>query len=212
MKGLGILEWNFIDDDGTLCSICSIGYYIPGCPMRLCSPQSVFMMSEGGELCIKHDNCLFQWKDGAKMSICYDATSNLPIATGYSRGSLGSVGQQINLCVTDMLNQNLTPAQKELLCMHYRWGHIGFAWLQWLAHKAFCGLPGQIGKCTPPLCVACQMGKTQCIPTGKPPQISLKQVGNTHAIAAGDLKLVNLLVLINLNQEYKVVSGHHWGK
>jgi len=41
--------------------------------------------------------------------------------------------QQIQTLVTTIIkeeNQNLTPAQKELLCWHFRVGHIAFGWLQ----------------------------------------------------------------------------------
>ncbi len=70
--------------------------------------------------------------DGAQMTMQYESTWNLLIAYAYPRGSLGSVGKQI---IMDMLNQNLSLAQKELSKLHFRCGHMGFSWIQWIVRK-----------------------------------------------------------------------------
>ena len=72
--------------------------------------------------------------------------------------------QQIQTLVTTIIeeeNQNLTPAQKELLRWHFRLGHIAFGWLQQLARKTTLGLSSRIAKCDQPLCTACQYGKAK---------------------------------------------------
>ena len=43
----------------------------------------------------------------------------------------------LNLCVSDEINQNLTETKKELLKWHFKLGHLGLKWLQWLARKGF---------------------------------------------------------------------------
>jgi hypothetical protein len=82
--------------------------------------------------------------------------------------------QQLNvssyLSVASEVNQNITAAQKELLKWHWRVGHAGFQWIQWLMATPRSRLDAsdepilkvkihKASSCTLPLCVACQIAK-----------------------------------------------------
>jgi hypothetical protein len=80
------------------------------------------------------------------------------------------------LSVTNQTNQNLCPAQKELLLWHFKLGHAGFQWCQKLCHVPKDPFRGQViipkhsnvPYCDAPLCTACQLSKqTRCTPEVK---------------------------------------------
>jgi hypothetical protein len=60
-----------------------------------------------------------------------DERTNLPISVA-SSDPLSKPTTRANLCVTDEKNQNLSHAQKELLCWHFRLGHLNFKSIQLL--------------------------------------------------------------------------------
>ena len=60
ITGVGTLEWNVIDDTGLVRSIQGTGYLVPDLNLRLCSPQSYFLETKGGELRIRGTESLFQ--------------------------------------------------------------------------------------------------------------------------------------------------------
>ena len=49
-KGIGELLWQVVDNDGTIRSLRSPGYYVPGATMRLFSPQTLFRQHKAGRL------------------------------------------------------------------------------------------------------------------------------------------------------------------
>jgi hypothetical protein len=53
--------------------------------------------------------------------------------------------------------ESLSPAQKLLLCWHYRLSHLSFAKIQELARQGH--LPKKLATCEPPLCSSCQYDK-----------------------------------------------------
>jgi hypothetical protein len=74
------------------------------------------------------------------------------------------------LSVASEVNQNITAAQKELLKWHWRLGHAGFRWVQWMMASPTTRLEGNkesilkvkhptASLCPLPLCVACQLAK-----------------------------------------------------
>eukprot|EP00957_Ditylum_brightwellii_P047915 3639177-Ditylum_brightwellii.AAC.1 len=58
-------------------------------------------------------------------------------------------------------NQNLTPAQKELLNWHQSLCHVGFSTIKWLARSGHLPVknPDGVGKCQIPVCASCQLAK-----------------------------------------------------
>ena len=164
VEGIGLIRWYVLDDTGKLRAIEAEGYYLPELHTRLLSPQAYFKR-KGGQMIIKGDKAEFHWKTGGTLTIRYDRRSLLPIARGYNTATPENVVGSINLCVTDEANQNLSGNQKELLRWHFKLGHMGFAWVQWLARNDF--LPRRIANVDLPLCASCRYGAAQQTPTGK---------------------------------------------
>jgi len=95
--------------------------------------------------------------------------------------------ENINLCVSDEVNQNLTLAQKQLLQWHFKLGHTSFATLQALTRKG--QLPSIISRCAPPLCASCRFGAASRTPTGKSSHHQVPEVQGGHGhIKANDLQ------------------------
>jgi hypothetical protein len=86
------------------------------------------------------------------------------------------------LSVTDDHNTNLTTAQKELLKWHYRLGHVGFKWLQWLIRAGRLVVMNKraMSNCDLPKCAACEFGKATKRPT---------KVDVTRAISDKEMEL-----------------------
>ena len=94
--------------------------------------------------------------------------SNLPCSVGTRSAAILSEGHQVNLCVTDADNQNLTTAQKLLLTWHFRFGHLNFKSVQWILRSGVFGKLSPImsaSKCPHPKCAACEFGKARRRPT-----------------------------------------------
>jgi hypothetical protein len=91
------------------------------------------------------------------------------ISVGLGRADLSSFLSMLStlLSVTDQTNQNLCPAQKELLLWHFKLGHAGFQWCQKLCRVSTDPFREQIlvpkhsnvSSCAIPLCTACQLSK-----------------------------------------------------
>ena len=118
-----------MDDAGQIKSITAKAYYIPDIRTHLLSPQAYFWETNGGEMLVQGQQSFFKWKDGAQMTIKYDPRSRLPIANAFTQREIAAEMGHINLCISDEVNQNLTPAQKLLLKWHFKLGHASFATL-----------------------------------------------------------------------------------
>jgi hypothetical protein len=75
---------------------------------------------------------------------------------------------EINACLTDHANQNLTKAQKELLRLNYRFGHIGMQRIQSAIRNGQLATMQEqkvmhiaASKCDVPKCVACEFAKAK---------------------------------------------------
>ena len=79
--------------------------------MCLLSPQRLFKKNKGiiGEFTCRKEHASLQFQGVPNIIIDYDSRSKLPIALGKNKEV---PAHQINLCVTDDDNQNLTPSQK----------------------------------------------------------------------------------------------------
>ena len=148
IHGIGQLEWKFLDYQGSIQTIKTEGYYIPGLKTRLLSPQAYFLQQQGGDMLVNGTCCKFRWKNGATMTINYLPQNNLLIAMAFKGDNLASQKVSINTCVSDEVNQNLTPKQKLLLQWHFKLGHMSFVKLQALVRKGH--LPEGIATCHTP--------------------------------------------------------------
>ena len=113
------------------------------------------------------------------MIIEYDGKSRLPIST--ARNESTAVNPQINTCVTDDENNNLSPTQKRLLHWHFRLAHLCCASIQRLfrsepftSHKFVAA-----SKCELPQCETCHYAKARRLSTkGKISRVDKVSDGN----------------------------------
>ena len=121
INGEGTVEWSSKTATENVV-IRTQAYYVPNCNVRLLSPQRLFNKDKGiiGEFTCKEEHASLQFQGVPNVIIDYDSGNKLPIALGKNKAISA---HQINLCVTDDDNQNLTPSQKLLLQWHYRFGH-----------------------------------------------------------------------------------------
>ena len=162
VEGRGILWWIVNDDSGHELTIETEAYYVPAMSMRLLSPQAYFRGIRQGHAIVRPDHIQLCWdKENQVLTIPCDPINNLPIVQAGRKEEKKKMLRALANWVYEETNQNLTPAQKELLKWHFRLGHISFGWLQQLAHKPSLGLPTKIGRLARPLCAACQFGKAK---------------------------------------------------
>jgi hypothetical protein len=135
VEGIGLVHWTFHNGRETL-TLALKCYYVPNCQVRLLSPQRLFNSSKGitGQFAVREDCSSLEIDNHPTLSLDYDSTSHLPIGLAYngkrSPQDVPLSFLQVNLCVTDEENQNLTPAQKLLMMWHYKFGHCNMAKVQ----------------------------------------------------------------------------------
>ena len=160
--GMGTVQWCFKAVDKILV-IHSKCYYVPDCKARLISPQRLFNKSKGvnGEFIVKELEAELTYFDVGTLHIPYDTNSHLPICLGRNLSSLQAESPQVNISILEEQNQNLTGAQKLLLLWHYRFGHKGFAVIQFLFRQALFISEAfkTASKCTIPKCEVCEYAK-----------------------------------------------------
>ena len=168
--GVGIVEYCFQADNGSILTIRMQAYYMPGSlpkGIRLIPPQRVCSLV-GGSFSLEGDHATLSLPNKSPLTIPIDSSSNLPSCIGTCSSSVLAVGQSINLCVTDAANQNLTTTQKLLITWHYRFGHLNFKVVQWILRSGVFGrspLFIAASKCEHPKCAACEYGKARRRPT-----------------------------------------------
>ena len=182
IKGEGTVRYDVHDETGTVIQLVAKAYWVPQLKnTRLLSPQSlstttgeiVTLLCHGelpqgissfAELQVRPHSTDWQRNPPSqRIIIPYHPGTNLPEI----RGILPSERQRQMfaltgaLHVTDESNRNLTASQKELLKWHYRLGHVGFQWLQWLIRsgRVAVGNKSAVSNCQPPKCAACEYGK-----------------------------------------------------
>ena len=129
IEGIGVVKWTFMAGDTEL-TIQTQCYYVPQAKARLISPQRLFRKNEGvtGSFSVEEDKATLTFNGHPPLVVEYDPPrSNLPI--GYTCNATEHA-PQINLCVTDDVNQNLTPSQKLCVQWHHRFGHLNFPAIQ----------------------------------------------------------------------------------
>ncbi len=176
-QGLSRLET--FDDDGKLTIVEHTALYVPGLKCRLFSPQSylqeLHFKGGGGKktgvengvtrmMKVFWDRTILPTADGkGTITFPHDKVTRLPRLSCF-KNALAASKTLALASVTDESNQNLTRLQKTLLQWHFRLGHMGFQWLQWIGRQGILGHIGeQIGKTSvcPPKCASCQYGKQE---------------------------------------------------
>jgi hypothetical protein len=189
IKGRGTIKWTIIADDGGSRIIRTPGYYVPDMQIRLLSPQAY--MRDPTSTCtsfnIEPHAATLSWNGGRHtLTIPYDDATGLPFLRAYRDPAKSAEAVAAQFSVTDALNQNLGHGQKDLLKWHTRLGHLGFAWIKWLARSGFLGpLGSRMNACEAPLCASCQLGRAHKRPTGS--KWEKKHPGAGDKIKAGVL-------------------------
>jgi hypothetical protein len=166
IEGVGVVKWTFMDKDTEL-TIETQCYYVPQARSRLISPQRLFCKGKGvtGSFSVEETSTTLAFTGHSPLNIEYDSRSNLPIGYGCNATEQGP---QVNLCITDEENQNLTPSQKLLLLWHYRFGHLNFPAMQRLLRVSPFGGEKLLSasRCIIPRCEVCEFAKGRRKPTG----------------------------------------------
>ena len=178
---IGLARYETFDDNGNLAVLEHETQYVAGMNCRLLSPQSYFTWirhNGGGEnknsginynrsskcrLETYHDHSTLHLPGGKAITFPHCKVTRLPLIHCFKDAIKTSQSLALS-CVSEELNQNLTHLQKCLLQWHFRLGHMGFQWLQWLGRKGVLGPMGErMGKrnVEAPKCAACQFGKQQ---------------------------------------------------
>jgi hypothetical protein len=117
---------------------------------------------------IKRNRGVLTWQNGSETTVELCETTHLPQLRVYRNALDSAKALALKGCVTDEINQNLTPIQKIALRFHFRLGHIAFNHVQWIGRQGWLGPEGvKMGKSslTTPKCAACQFGKQARTPT-----------------------------------------------
>ena len=197
--GQGLVEWPIRDIFGRVGVIRTMAYYVPDAHIRLFSPQVYFQEhKDQGECIVQGKRTILHTPDGSSLEFPYHACSNLPLMLmdwvpegGVNSANIECLGstQAMSslLSVADQTNQNLSPAQRELIAWHWKLGHSHFDWNQALMRRKRTG--PDAGK-DPPIksrrrgvsncpisdmfCTACQMAKQG------------RRLGNQRGHSSGD--------------------------
>ena len=182
------VHWRFLDSNDNSQDLYPQVQHIPDAGIRLFSPQQYFVAYQGGSLFLDKHGCNLTLPNGNSFGIPYNRRNNLPMLSPLSSASSVSgctkslfsfqdlSSSALTLSLTDETNQNITSPQKELLVWHWRLGHLGFGWIQYLmSPRSFRYPTGEITsanpviitkhsttrKCCHPKCAGCTMGKGQ---------------------------------------------------
>lgn len=108
IEGIGIVQWTLFATDGREFVSRTQYYYFPQAKVLLISSQRLFKESvgvSGGYWIGEHDSRL-DFEGNPSRRIEYDSACHLP--TSYGRNEV-THAPQVNLCVTDDKNENITP-------------------------------------------------------------------------------------------------------
>jgi hypothetical protein len=173
--GKGMVRWDISLNDGTVYPIAIEALYCPKANRRLLCPQQFKKTLDDHNpslaCSINIDKNHIHFRHGRHQIFAeYDTQTNLPMSYGRTSGNLNlelSV-DEINACLTDHTNQNLTKAQKELLRLHYRFGHIGMQRIQSAIRQGQLATTQEqkvmhiaASKCDLPKCAACEFAKAK---------------------------------------------------
>jgi len=170
IEGIGTLKWTFVSETGNDVTIRAQAYYVPAARARLISPQRLFRKEAGtgGQYIVGETCSTLMFDHHPAIRVSYDSQTHLPV--GYGRNGSGpgtGHAPQVNLCITDDENQNLTPTQKLLLQWHYRFGHRNMPAVQKLLRVDPFGSEKLLSaaRATIPRCEVCEFAKAHRQPT-----------------------------------------------
>jgi hypothetical protein len=205
IKGQGQVMWAVRNTEGLLRVIKVPAYHVPGCKICLLSTSSLLQTYIGEQIILDDVKLTLSGESndptrGAVIAMI-DSSNNLPTSQFYNQSDVNMPVEVLETTLTTVnaKNYNLSEPQKELLCWHYRLGHLGFRKIQSLMRSGMLShtqstrsLHTAASKITtPPCCSACQIGKQ----TRRP---SPGKVSSVVKDREGALKKDNLFVLGNI--------------
>ena len=175
VEGEGQVQWSFLSDEGTFITLQTKAYYVPSAGQRLISPQYVAQERHREHpdrieklLDLDHACVRVNFPEQGTLTVPYDKASNLPVSYAFQADQADHCLAELNLCVTEESNQNLSYSQKELMQWHFRLGHLNFRAVQAILKSGALGhTPGAkaASRCAHPKCASCQYGKGHRRPT-----------------------------------------------
>jgi hypothetical protein len=163
IEGSGVIRYEMMDRQGGIRPLEREAYYIPGLPVRLIPPQCIFPDEDTGYCKIGGGQVTLNFANGQIVDSELDPSTNLPVLRVF-HDAAEATEQTITAlytCVTEEVNQNLTPGQKCLLRWHFRLGHVAASVVKWMAQRGLLGSESKIIAATKdlPKCGTCQYAK-----------------------------------------------------
>ena len=164
IEGVRKVSWTLRAVDGSEVELKLNCYYVPASRTCLLSPQRLFSHARGikGIFTGTEDSFTLQVNDLPAIQVPYDEDSHLPIGE-----ALSTHAPIVNLCVTQVANQNLTKGQEILLEWHAHFEQVNFPFLQQVL-RSFLFMTrrfGEASKCAIPKCEICKYAKQKRCPT-----------------------------------------------
>ena len=170
IKGKGVVRYELLDSKGRVRPIEREAMHAPALPVRLIPPQAIFPSGSKGQCVVADGKMTWHFGNGQVVPIDINPVTRLPEIRVFQDVDKAAeqLDQALLSCITEEINQNITPAQKRLLQLHFRLGHLAMDTVKWLARHGALGaqIPSAIFKAQAPLCATCQYAKQVRKPTG----------------------------------------------
>jgi hypothetical protein len=133
-------SWLVRDMFGNERKIRTTAYYVPAALIQRFSPQTYFKEKKAGSLLITHDRMVLTLKYGSRLDFPYQE-NNLPLVITDEHFTKIALTVALTfedetvmatLDVTDVMNQNTTAPQRDLMMWHQKWAHCDIARVQTL--------------------------------------------------------------------------------
>ena len=193
IMGIGTVRWTLRADDGTDIPIETQALYVPGCNVKLLSPQVLFRERQSGSFTINCQGARFTFPNLDKtISFRFDKC-NLPVARlAKDEDDLEEHSFPMDIGLDTLCPNNLSLSQVERLRWHQRIGHYHLGWLQRLMRprgkdeEPVLKAKHSASSCPLPRCEACLLGKQMKRPTGA--SIHKNKPETEGALSKGDLQ------------------------
>lgn len=179
IKGIGEVEWSFVDVSGGLRTLRIPCLYVPDSPLRLMATTSVAQHYPDEVITLDSQKATLSGvlDDPQRRSIMayVNPQNNIPTSTAYrpKEAQKAAVTCQSSVSTVHESNLNLSEAEKELLKWHQRLGHLSFKKIQFLMRTGILAYTANKRRLHTaaakidhaPKCAACQFGKQTIRPT-----------------------------------------------
>ena len=134
ISGQGAVNWCFLDENGNLRAIPHRAFLVKKVPVCLLSTSSVLQTlrqagsNETIELTSTYARLSGDPSDANLGPVVarINEEHNLPASIACRTSDVEAAPIELNACVAEARNQNLSQAKKELLRWHFKLGHLNF--------------------------------------------------------------------------------------